>query len=202
MTTIVVTMFFGEPFGGLVPGAQGAALVALMRTGMPMTGRQVHSVLGTTHSLRSVQGALKSLVALGLVETTVAGRAIMHRLNQDHFAITPLRQLADPIAALRAVVADTADSNVQAVLLFGSVARGEASRSSDIDVAVIAPSIWNGRVEMQAAVRARMGNECDVMVFTEDSFRRRAAAAEPVVLDILRDGIALLGSMPRVRKAS
>jgi hypothetical protein len=35
-------MFFGEPFGGVIPGARGAVLAVLLRTGEPMTGRQMH----------------------------------------------------------------------------------------------------------------------------------------------------------------
>jgi predicted nucleotidyltransferase len=194
-------MFLGQPFGGLVPGARGAVLAALMRTGTPMTGRQVHGVLDNQHSLRSVQEGLKSMVALGLVDTVSVGSATVHTVNEDHYAIAPLRVLIDPMAALRAVVTSAADSNVQAVLLFGSAARGAARVDSDVDLAVIAALEWDGRVTMQEAVRTHMGNDCDVMVFTEDEFRRRAAAAEPVVLDILQDGVALLGSMPHVRKA-
>lgn len=37
-------MDFGEPFGGLIPGARGAALAALLRTGAPLTGRRVHAL--------------------------------------------------------------------------------------------------------------------------------------------------------------
>jgi hypothetical protein len=29
-------MFFGEPFGGIIPGARGAVLAALVRTGGPV----------------------------------------------------------------------------------------------------------------------------------------------------------------------
>jgi hypothetical protein len=45
-------------------------------------------------------------------------------------------------------------------------------------------------------VRTRVGNGCDVLVFTPDRFQQLAAAGEPVVSDILRDGVALVGSMP------
>ena len=35
-------MYFGEPFGGLIPGSQGAVLSVLLRTDAPLTGRQIH----------------------------------------------------------------------------------------------------------------------------------------------------------------
>jgi len=62
-------MHFGEPFGGVLPGARGAVLAVLLRTGEPLTGRQIHGIVSEGHSLWSVQEALKALTQLGLVET-------------------------------------------------------------------------------------------------------------------------------------
>jgi predicted nucleotidyltransferase len=53
-------------------------------------------------------------------------------------------------------------------VLFGSIARGEASAASDIGLAVIAPNGWDRRVEMADAVRTRLGNDCDVASLGKD----------------------------------
>ena len=131
-------MFFSEPFGGVIPGARGAVLAALLRTGEQLTGRQVHSLVSEDHSLWSVQEALKTLTQLGLVDTRTVGRAGVHTINEANGAIAPLRALADPIASLKAAIGEVIDSEVKAVILFGSIARGEAAQDSDIDLAVIA----------------------------------------------------------------
>jgi predicted nucleotidyltransferase len=195
-------MFFSEPFGGLVPGASGAVLAALLRTGQGMTGRQIHRLVGDEYSLWSVQGALNSLAKLGLVTTMPVGRAHLHSLNEDHCLVAPLRALADPMGALKETLAAATDDDVETVILFGSIARGEATRESDIDLAVIAAPMWDRRAELQEAVTVRCGNHCDVVVFTKSEFEGLAAVGEPVVGDILRDGIALVGSKPRLRKAA
>ena len=83
------------------------------------------------------------------------------------------------------------------MILFGSIARGEAKPDSDIDLAVIAPPGWDKRAELEDSVRTRLGNDCDVLVFTQAEFDRLATTGEPVVGDILRDGIALTGTKPR-----
>ena len=70
---------------------------------------------------------------------------------------------------------------------------------SDIDLAVIASPGWDGRRDLEDAVRTSVGNGCDVLVFTPDQFQQLAGSGEPVVSDILRDGLALIGSMPRTR---
>ncbi len=190
-------MLFGEPFGGLIPGARGAVLSALLRTGAPMTGRQLHGVVGGGHSLWSVQEALKALTRLGIVETQTIGRAGVHTINEGHAAVAHLRALADPLAMLRAVVAASVGPGVESVVLFGSIARGEAGEGSDIDLAVIAAPGWDGSTDLQDAVSTGLGNGCDVLVFTPDRFQQAARSGEPVVSDILRHGLALIGSMPR-----
>jgi len=129
-----------------------------------------------------------------------AGRAILHTINPDHYTIAPLRTLADPIATLRTVIDELTDSSVSAVLLFGSVARGEATSRSDIDLAVITTSPWDKRTDLQLAVTNRLGTNCDVIVLTQAELDNMAAHGEPVVTDILRDGIVLYGAKPTPRK--
>lgn len=195
-------MFFGEPFGGLVPGARGAVLAVLLRTGTPLTGRQIHGLVSDDFSLWSAQEALKSLTQLGLLETQTIGRAGIHTINEGHAAVGPLRALVDPVAILTAAIGEVTDANVQSVLLFGSIARGEATVSSDIDLAVIASPDWARRVDLEDVVRTRLGNDCDVLVFTEPEFQRLAREGEPVVSHIVRDGIALVGTKPRTKKGA
>ena len=191
-------MRFEAAFGGLIPGASGAVLAVLLRTGVPLTGRQVHGLVRDQCSLWSVQQALASLADLGVVESRAVGRAMVHTINEDHYAIQPLRVLLDPIAALREAVRAVVGSSVDGVVLFGSVARGEASAESDVDLAVVAPSGWEGRTELEDAVRTRLGNDCDVLVFTPEEFGRLAGSGEePVVAQIVADGVVLLGSLPQ-----
>ena len=198
MTAIVEDMFFGAPFGGLIPLAQGAVLATLLRTSTPLTGRQVHALVSDDYSLWSVQEALKKLTQLGLVNSRTVGRAGVHTVNEDHVAVAPLRALVDPIAALTATLRESIDDDVEIVILFGSVARGEAKISSDIDLAVIAADGWRGRPDLQDAVRIRLGNNCDVLVFTHEEFTLLTRSREPVVRAILTDGIALIGSMSQL----
>ena len=189
-------MDFGEPFGGLMPGARGAVLAVLLRTGAPLTGRRVHALVADRHSLGAVQQALRDLDRLGLITTEVIGRAGVHRINEDHAAIASLRALASPIEMLTRVV-EEAVRGVEAVIVCGSVARGDAHADSDVDLVVIAPEAWDGRAKLQEQVHERLGNDCDVLHLTGDHFKVAPEEREPVVSEIHRDGIALVGTMPR-----
>ncbi|HEY6664205.1 MAG TPA: nucleotidyltransferase domain-containing protein, partial [Propionibacteriaceae bacterium] len=190
---------FNEPFGGVIPGARGAVLAALLRTDIPLTGRQIHALVSDEYSLWTVQEALKALTQLGIVNTQTVGRAGVHTINEDHVSVAPLRALLDPITALTGTVREAVGNDVKTVILFGSIARGEANFYSDVDLAVMAPDGWDGRADLEDAVRIRLGNNCDVLVFTSEDFTRLADIGEPVVREILASGVALIGSIPRMK---
>jgi predicted nucleotidyltransferase len=192
-------MLFGEPFGGIIPGARGAVLAALLRTDTPMTGRQIHALVSDDYSLWTVQEALKALTLLGLINTQTIGRASLHTINEDHVSVAALRLLLDPITSLTDAVREAVGHDVETVILFGSIARGEANIHSDVDLAVIGPAGWDGRTDLEDAVRTRLGNNCDVLVFTSEDFTRLADTGEPVVREILTNGVALIGSIPRMK---
>ena len=189
-------MNFGEPFGGIIPGARGAVLALLLRTGAPLTGRRVHALIDGRHSLSAVQQALRDLEQLGLITTETAGRAGIHRINDAHEAIGPLRSMRSPLDMLKRVVGDSV-TGVEAVIVFGSVARADAHADSDVDLAVIANEDWDGRADLAQAVQERLGNDCDVLHLAPAELSRAPADREPVVAEILRDGVALLGELPR-----
>lgn len=194
-------MFFGEPFGGVIPGAHGAVMGVLLRTDTPLTGRQVHRLLSDDYSLWAIQEALKTLAKIGVITTEQVGRAGVHTINESHAAVAPLRAMADPMATLQETIRPIATPE-GSVILFGSIARGESTRDSDIDLAVIAPPDWDKRIDLQDAVRTRLGNETEVLVFTPEEFKHLRAAGEPVVQEILRDGIALTGAIPTAGQGS
>jgi len=192
-------MLFSEPFGGVIPGARGAVLAALLRTDIPLTGRQIHALVSDDYSLWTVQESLKALAQLGIVNTQTIGRAGVHTINEDHVSVAPLRALLDPITALTGTVREAVGNDVKTVILFGSIARGEANIHSDVDLAVMAPAGWDGRADLEDAVRIRLGNNCDVLVFTAEDFTHLADIGEPVVREILTSGVALIGSIPRMK---
>jgi len=114
------------------------------------TGREIAALLRVSHS--NVQRALRTLVDLGFVSKKRIGRADVITVNKDHFAFPALRamfllkrELPDRVLAdLRSAFRGSAIS----VTVFGSYARGEPDRESDLDVLVVTkdPSALKGNV--------------------------------------------------------
>lgn len=62
---------------------------------------------------------------------------------------------------------------------------------------MIAPDAWVGRADLRQQVSERLGNQCDVLHLSREQFVRAPEDCEPVVAEILRDGLLLVGTVPR-----
>jgi predicted nucleotidyltransferase len=81
------------------------------------------------------------------------------------------------------------------VIVFGSVARGQATMHSDIDLLVIAPSQEKAFLRMaraRAAIRdLSSGLPTSPLVLTPEEVRRRREAGDPFIREILEEGVEL-----------
>ncbi|MFC3960208.1 nucleotidyltransferase domain-containing protein [Halovivax cerinus] len=154
----------------------------------------------------SVSKALSLLEAMGLIVGTDTGNRTLYRIDEHriHDAVDPLLQIPqaefrEPLK--RFVERVTADvHSIAGILCFGSVARGEADRASDIDVFVLV-----GDGEDPVPVRRTISDvtsaleeesidgdryEFEVFVESPETARKRGEALRP----ILQEGIALVES--------
>jgi uncharacterized protein len=95
-------------------------------------------------------------------------------------------------------IASVVDRIVEAVhpvriILFGSAARGEARRDSDIDVLVVMPDGTHRRKTMADIYRALLGSrlDVDVVVATVSDLREYGATSGLVYKEALAEGIQL-----------
>lgn len=76
------------------------------------------------------------------------------------------------------------------IVLFGSAARGQMSRDSDIDVLIVMPDTADRRQTLRTAGRALfgLGRPKDIVVATEDDIRRYGDDPSLVIGAALREG--------------
>lgn len=149
---------------------------------------------------------LTSLTEVGLTIVQRAGRADLYQLNRDH-AIYPA------IHALFAEEGRMVDQlqqflrsrlkrikEVREAYLFGSVARGESSAGSDIDVAVVVPEKAMARTEgaleeVAREARQRFGSELNFHTSTLPlSARRRARTGRDLWKRVAEEGTPLVSA--------
>ena len=91
--------------------------------------------------------------------------------------------------------------------MFGSAATGRMTLDSDIDLLLVRasdpedqgdnadPDTWEQRVsELGRLVTAWTGNDGRVVEYSEDEIRAAAAAGEPLLNDVAREGLILAGT--------
>lgn len=197
-----------SPLASVIPGAAGEVLLVLARASHELTGNVIASLTDGKASQTGANKALKKLVASGLVLARPAGNAILYSLNRDHLAAGPVLELADLRSVLLArIKAHVAGWKVQpvSVVLFGSMARGQGTASSDNDLLVIRPTnvdvedeLWVRQVtELSDAVQRWSGNVCEILEYSNDEFTALVLTGDTLVDNLRNDAVGLVGRSPR-----
>jgi predicted nucleotidyltransferase len=195
-------MDLAHPESGLLSPGLASVLRTLSGTHAGLTGRVIADL-----SELSQNGALKVLHQLlrdGVVLSEPAGRAVLFRLNRSHLLTSPLLQIihADKefMRLLEAAISQWPIQPIH-VSLFGSAARREAKRGSDIDLLAIRPEVvsfddlaWRSQLaELSRNARAWTGLPLSWLELSEAEFDRAVAQGEPIVPRWRRDSIWLAG---------
>jgi predicted nucleotidyltransferase len=186
----------GAPVLDVAPAVRGALLQALARLEQPVTRRQLAVAAGVAPGHASA--VLEDLIRAGLVSEAVAGRSSMVVLNRSHLAAAPLLALAglrgELIRRLRERLSAWPD--LRGAWVFGSVARGDADRDSDVDLLIVADDLQSSDlherlVQVHADVRTWTGNDLQLVEHSVVSLRKLVRANNPLIEQIRRDGIGL-----------
>jgi predicted nucleotidyltransferase len=189
-------------------GSRGrvAVLRVLAGVSVPLSIRQVAVQAGMSHS--PTAEVLDSLVSLGLVATTEAGRSRVHWLERRSVVV---RSLVLPALAAEADLVDAAirelrtfvPDTVYSAVLFGSRARGDHVRGSDYDVIIVEPDEATrdqtlGLVNRSSTeLRARLGASVSVLAYSIQEVRDLAERGDNFMDGVVRDGVLLAGVSPR-----
>lgn len=191
-------MDLGSPVLDIAPAVRGALLQALARLEQPVTRRQLAAAAGVAPG--NASAVIEELIRSGIVTETVAGRSSMVLLNRSHLVAGPLLALAglrgELIRRLRERLSAWPD--LRGAWLFGSVARGEAHKESDVDLLIVADDLEQADLherlsQLQADVRVWTGNVLQLVEHSPTSWQKLVRSKNPLVEQIRVDGIALTG---------
>ena len=165
------------------------------------TNRELHRVTGK--GLSSVNAAVDTLEALGVITVDRSGRANAVRMDSemlvrsdDPVTIIPQSAYHAPVRAILTGLEERIGDDV-GVVLFGSVARGTADRTSDIDLFVV---VEGDRMQAQREAHTIEREIADEQ-FDGDRYKahiivepKGSAENHDRISEILAEGLTLRGS--------
>jgi DNA-binding transcriptional ArsR family regulator len=197
-----LAMDVSNPLEAMLPTVDSAVLSVLAGSTKPRTGREIARL--ASRSQPAVQKVLDRLVEQGLVHQEEAGRSRVYRLNRDHIAAPAIQELAnirsELFRRLRDAIGQWAASPVHASV-FGSAARGDGTKESDIDIFLVRPKdtaeddpVWRDQLHQLAeAVHAWTGNHAGIAEVSEQDLVRLKKEQPPVIAEVKSDAIELSG---------
>ena len=198
----VSRMDFVHPIAALIPGAQGRVLEVLAETTAELNLRTLARLSGV--SVAQVSRVLPGLVELGLVARREVPPSSQFLLVRNHVAARAILDLAavpDSVVSELGRAAAALAAPPVSVILFGSFARGEAGRESDLDVVFVRPAgldedddQWADGIERwRSEVQSITGNPVEVLEVAEDEIASRLRSQRPLWGDIRREGRVVHG---------
>lgn len=197
-------MDVSHPIRAVVPSAHGPVLVVLALAGTPLTGRATAALTAPRISQKRVSTILDSLATQGLVTVAEAGSSKLYQLNREHVAA----EAVEILATLRERLWQRMSAQVSgwthqpdAVVVYGSTARGDGDEASDVDILLVRPQrvdeadpAWLRDVdELAQRVHGWTGNPVEILERTPSELDTMAATGERLLHEIRRDGRFLLG---------
>lgn len=198
-----------RPFATVTPTLDGDVLAVLATGEVTFTITQIQRIL-TTASGEGIRKVLTRLTAQGVVLHDQVGRTNTYRLNAEHIAAEPilaLSRLTTTFLERLQAHLERWDEALKYTAVFGSAATGRMTLGSDIDLFLVRasdpergaghgnPDVWEQQVtELARSVTAWTGNDGRVVEYTEDELRAAAAAGEPLLSEVARQGLTVAGT--------
>jgi len=192
----------------VTPTLDGDVLGTLAGGELELSGRELARQVGHG-SPEGIRRAADRLVVQGVLSRRATGGAHLYRLNRQHLAAPYIEALAGLrellIERLRELIAGW-EPRPKVALLFGSVARGEASAVSDLDLLVVRARScdpdgeqWQSQLlGLARSATAWTGNDTRVVEYGEEELEARLP--EPLLEQALADGVELFGSRRTLRR--
>jgi predicted nucleotidyltransferase len=137
--------------------------------------RQIVDLAGL--GVGQTQRELKRLTSCGIIERSERGRHVYFQANEKCPIFNELRGIVTKTTGAAAAVAGALEplaDRIAAAFMFGSVARGEETQSSDVDLMVVGSASF---VEVADAIRAAeraLRREINIVVYPVREFGAKA----------------------------
>ena len=167
----------------------------LLRPDEALHGREIARRTGLPAG--TITRELTKLAEVGLLKRTKRGNQQVYSADTNGPIFTELASILRKTSGLADVLVQAlapAAAQLRLAFVFGSVARGQETGGSDVDVMLIGDLAFREAVELLHPCQATLGREVNPKLFSASEFTRKAAT-EPYLINVLaRPKIFLIGN--------
>ena len=167
----------------------------LLRPDEALHGREIARRTGLPAG--TITRELTKLAEVGLLKRTKRGNQQVYSADTTGPIFTELASILRKTSGLADVLVQAlapAASKLRLAFVFGSVARGQETAGSDVDVMLIGDLGFREAVELLHPCQATLGREVNPKLFSTREFTEKAAT-EPFLIDVLaKPKIFLIGN--------
>ncbi len=159
--------------------------------------REAVRLLGDTPG--SLQRELKTLTAAGILTVEPIGIQKFYRANSDSPVFGELKAIAEKTFGIADVIRDIlrtqAESKIGLAWIYGSVASGQDTSSSDIDLMVVGSLSFRELVAILKPVEEHMQRPINPTLYAESEFRQKVREGNHFLLNVLKsDKLFVMGN--------
>jgi len=145
-------------------------------------------------AVRSVQRAVENLVEIRILRREARGNAVYFSLNDENPILKDLKAIFLKTIGLGDLLRDmlSQQQNIEVAFIYGSVAKGEESAGSDIDLALIGSISPTDLSAVLRELEDNVGREINATVFTAKEWGERATSGDHFVTTLLREPKVML----------
>lgn len=194
-------MELSKPGSDLLGEPEARLLLALSRLTRAVSGREATRLAGISQS--TARRALLRLSKIGLIGAEEEPQAVRYSLNRHHALWPAVQQILASPSRLEDLISEIVArhaSDAATAFLFGSVARGDATAESDVDIAVILSD--NTEVaksehlvdDLTEEVETFTGNRVQVLTLSMSDLQRMVKEQDPLVDSWRSDAHTIAGT--------
>ena len=166
-----------------------------LNPGESMFVREIIRTAGTGSG--AVQRELEILENLGLIVREERGKQVFYQAVTDHPIYLDLRRLLLKTTGVSVVIRDAlknVEEQIDIAFLYGSIARGDLTRYSDIDVMIIGSVSFSDISDALYQVDDQLSREVNPSVFPLTEFRQKIQSGNHFLNSVLeQEKIMLIG---------
>ena len=143
----------------------------------------------TRLAIRSVQRTVENLTEIGILQREKRGNSVYFRLRDDVPILSELKTIFLKTVGLGALLRQmlTEQEGIEIAFIYGSVAKGEEEKASDIDVAIIGDLSSRQLTSELVKLERELGREINATVFTPTEWRSRGKKRDHFVRTLIQE---------------